>query len=341
MKVLVRCDASTTLGRGHLARCLVLARALIAKGARVTFLCQPLPGFDPQQIETAGAHWLPWSGDHAPAWAHWRERLGARADWLIVDHYDLAHHWEQGARALARHLMVVDDLADRPHACDLLLDQNLTASAERYAARLPAGGQCLLGPAYALLGPEYAQPPAPAQPLERILVSVGGFDPRGVTLKVARALASIPAVQATLVAGAGNPDHPALEALVGERPGWRLYGFTSEMPLLLRQAGLCIGAGGSSSWERAAIGVPTLCLSVAANQRENAACLAAAGAHRYLGDAEQVSEASLRGAVTALLADPIATSAMAARGRTLVDGQGTARVVNALAAITTSPKEHS
>lgn len=341
MTVLVRCDASSTLGRGHLARCLVLARALVAEGACVTFLCQPLPGFEPQQIEAAGAQWLPWPNDQAPDWPSWRERLGGVADWLIVDHYGLARPWEQGARALARRIMVIDDLADRPHACDLLLDQNLTASAERYAPWLPADCQCLLGPAHALLAPEYAQPPGPPQPLERVLVSVGGFDPRGLTLKIGRALAGISGVQATLVAGAGNPDQAALQALADSRPGWRLYGFTEQMPALLGEAGLCVGAGGSSSWERAARGVPTVCLSVAANQRENAACLHAAGAHRYLGEAEQVSEAALGDAVTTLLAAPHAAQAMAARGRALVDGQGAARVLLALAGISTHSKEHA
>ncbi|UFH48015.1 UDP-2,4-diacetamido-2,4,6-trideoxy-beta-L-altropyranose hydrolase [Pseudomonas sp. KNUC1026] len=341
MKVLVRCDASTTLGRGHLARCLVLAQAMIAGGARVTFLCKPLPGFEPEQIEAVGAHWLPWPGDEAPGWGNWRERLGGVADWLIVDHYGLARPWEEGARALAQRIMVIDDLADRPHACDLLLDQNLTASAERYLPWLPVGCQRLLGPAYALLAPDYAHPPGPPPPLERVLVSVGGFDPRGLTLKIARALVQVPGVQATLVAGAGNPDQAALQTLVDSQPGWRLYGFTQQMPRLLREAGLCVGAGGSSSWERAALGVPTLCLSVADNQRENAECLHAAGAHRYLGDAEQFSGAAVGDAVRTLLADPHAAQAMAARGRALADGQGTARVLQALAAFTTSSKEHA
>ncbi|WP_425928519.1 UDP-2,4-diacetamido-2,4,6-trideoxy-beta-L-altropyranose hydrolase [Pseudomonas sp. NyZ201] len=335
MNLLFRVDAGSALGIGHVARCLTLAAELVACGARVAFACRELPGHQMARIAAAGHQVFPLSlalEDDIAALAAVLP-AGCRFDWLIVDHYGLDASWETPARQWARRIMVIDDLADRPHDCDLLLDQNFTASAARYQPRVPARCRLLAGPRHALLRPAFRQPrQAESERARRVLVSFGGFDQAGMTLKALQALAGIEQVEVQCIAGQGSADLPALQALVASRPGWQLLGFVDDLPERMAAATLFVGAGGGTTWERAAMGLPSLCVGVADNQLENAEALGQAGVHLYLGAAPMVSVEALRQAIAVLLDNLPLRQHFAARGRALVDGQGARRVAVALLA---------
>lgn len=328
MKVLIRADAGSLIGIGHVMRCLTLARQLTALGATVAFACRELPGHQLARIAEAGhqVFALPAQGDELTALA--AVLPGPVCfDGIIVDHYGLDARWENAARQWARRIMVIDDLADRAHACDLLLDQNYTASVALYQALVPATCRVLAGPRYALLGEAFRQPrAADAEVSRRVLVSFGGFDQAGMTLKTLQALDGIDGVQVQCIAGQATPNFAALQALVAERPGWELQAFVHDLPRRMATAALFVGAGGGTTWERAAMGLPSLCVSVADNQVGNAEALARDGFHLYLGPAGQVTLDSLRRAIAGLLDNAALRQQFAARGQGLVDGLGAQRV---------------
>ena len=164
MIVAVRADASPLSGSGHVTRCLSLARGLRAAGATVAFacdedgavLCDSLEQTGFQVTRLQGSEFS-WSADTKQT-GRAIDAIGARPDWLVVDHYAVDHRWERALRAKAQRIMVIDDLANREHDCDLLLDQNLIEGMEgRYAGKVPAACELLLGPRYALLHPDYRE----------------------------------------------------------------------------------------------------------------------------------------------------------------------------------------
>lgn len=341
MKVLVRADASSSLGIGHTARCLTLAQALRAQGAQVSFACCLLDGHRRAAIEQEGFEVFAWPQPQpAPGIEPWAADIaalraalpkGARFDWVLVDHYALDARWEQAARALARRIAVIDDLADREHAADLLLDQNFGASEARYAPRLPAACRRLLGPRYALVRPAFQGAAlSPPRQARRVLVSFGGFDVAGMLPLTLQALAGLPGVQVTCIAGVRHAHGALLRQLCDGQPGWELHGFVDDLPARMAAADLFVGAAGGTTWERAALGLPSLCVSVADNQRAGAEAMARAGMHLYLGDAVQVDVAQLRQAIALLLDNQALRQSFAERSRTLVDGRGAQRVAVAL-----------
>lgn len=334
MKVLVRADAGAAIGIGHVARCLTLAEHLVAQRASVTFACREVPGHQMARIAAEGHEVLALPAELEDEIGGLSGLLpdGAVFDWIIVDHYGLDVRWESAARQWGRRIMAIDDLADRPHDCDLLLDQNFTASAALYQSLVPPACRVLAGPRYALLRPAFRQGrAAEAEEGRRVLVSFGGFDQAGMNLKTLQALLAVEGVRVECIAGQSSPDLPALQALVGQRPGWVLLPFVDDLPQRMVQATLFVGAGGGTTWERAALGVPSLCVSVADNQVANAEALARAGMHLYLGAAERVSVATLHQAISLLLDNVPLRKHFAARSRDLVDGLGARRVAVALA----------
>jgi UDP-2,4-diacetamido-2,4,6-trideoxy-beta-L-altropyranose hydrolase len=194
----------------------------------------------------------------------------------VVDHYALDRRWEQALRPHTRRLMAIDDLADRPHDCDLLLDQNLGRQAEDYGGLLSSHAQAMIGPGYALLRPEFAQwreysLQRRTQPqLKNLLITMGGVDQTNATGQVLEALSQyeLPIdLRITVVMGSSAPWRAQVNAQAAAmpRPTQVLSG-VSNMAQLMAESDLCIGAAGSTSWERCCLGLPALQLVLAANQ---------------------------------------------------------------------------
>lgn len=336
-RVAFRADAGAVLGSGHVMRCLTLADALRLRGAECRFICRRQPGHLGDLIARRGyaLDWLPENCTVAEDARLSREILADGVDWLVVDHYGLDAVWERALADVAGKVLAIDDLADRPHACSLLLDQNWFADpAARYAGLLPEGGRALLGPEYALLNPRYAElarrRPDRGQPVGRVLVFLGGGDPANLTGRVLARLDDFPGLAVDVVAGHAHPARHALDDWCGERPGARLHPAGEGFATLLAEADIAIGAGGTTTWERCCLGLPSLVLGIADNQYQVATAVAEFGAHLYLGPAEAVSDRQLAAALDTLLGQAGLRRHLAERGRALVDGRGAERLANIL-----------
>jgi UDP-2,4-diacetamido-2,4,6-trideoxy-beta-L-altropyranose hydrolase len=344
-RVAIRADASVAIGSGHVARCAALAEALRARGAEVVFVCRRQDGdmiawlraarFEVRPIAPSGDDW------RADADASGAALAGARVDWLIVDHYQLDARWERALRGRAGRVMVIDDLADRDHDADLLLDQNIHPdAARRYDGRLAAHCRRLLGPDYALLRTEFARARGQLRTrdggVQRILCFFGGADAGNETAKALAALASLarPGLAVDVVLGAANPHRHDLARQYAGADWLRLRVQVDNMAELMRSADLCIGAGGSATWERCCLGLPALLIAVADNQIEIARQCAQLEAAVYLGESAALSVADIAAAVASLLDSPRRLRALGANALRLVDGRGCGRVVDALLGIT-------
>jgi UDP-2,4-diacetamido-2,4,6-trideoxy-beta-L-altropyranose hydrolase len=301
-RVAIRTDASLRRGSGHVMRCLSLADTLRELGASVLFLTRDLPASLAQVIDAHGHQQVPlppWDEaavhniEAIPVEAPWPQQLqlrdasdalealrcGPGTDTLIVDHYALGLTWEQALRPAATQLMAIDDLA-REHDCDILLDQNLHSEhAGRYTGRVPRHCRTLQGPSFALLRAEFAQyrqaVAVRSGPVRRLLVSMGGADSGNATSLALEAIRSldretlrVTGLEVDVVIGPLHPARAQLTAECAAMPLTELHVGTSDMAGMLARADLAIGGGGISTWERCALGVPTIALCLADNQQE-------------------------------------------------------------------------
>ena len=358
LRVIFRVDASLAIGHGHSMRCLALAIALRERGAAVFFVCREHDGNLCKLIEeqsfsvsrlpvpeagTQGedvlAH-LFWLGT---TWQEDAEQtrvviaaLGIKPDWLVVDHYAIDHRWEDALRGSVGRIMVVDDVADRQHDCDVLLDQNLyTDMHARYAGKVPAHCRLLLGPGYALVHEKFRQLREQVTPhigpIKRVLVFFGGVDANNCTARAIEALANMGGygLHVDVVIGA---QHPCREQIESEcvQYGFSCHVQTSRMAELMAAADLAIGAGGAASWERCCLGLPALIVALADNQIDIAKTLDLFGANIYLGSLEIASAPLMRRAIIDLMNDQSRLAALSEKSYALVDGLGTARLCQAL-----------
>jgi UDP-2,4-diacetamido-2,4,6-trideoxy-beta-L-altropyranose hydrolase len=361
--ILFRCDASLSIGSGHVMRCRTLARELQRRGATATFLCRRQPGdlislveqeFPvlalPEQLlaaceglegrELYGA-WLGCSQDVDATQC--LEVLGqagiTSASWLVADHYGLDARWEaQLLAGLASgdappKLLVIDDLADRPHQADLLLDQNFFGgdTEQRYQGLVPPQCCQLLGPHYALLGPEYARLHSlvpPRTELRRVLVFFGGGDPANLTGRALEALLdpALAHLAVDVVLGRHSPHGQTVAELVARRPDTTLHAALPTLAGLIARADLAIGAGGTTTWERACLGLPSLVVVIAANQRPTAQSLGEAGYLHLLGDWVSVTVEQIRSVLLARIHNPFARESNCV----LTDGWGASRLAMAM-----------
>jgi UDP-2,4-diacetamido-2,4,6-trideoxy-beta-L-altropyranose hydrolase len=338
-------------------RCLTLAEGLRALGAHVQFLSCELPGnilalvrrsgFDVLALSVAssdneaGSPWLlgmSWQDDAAEC-VTLAEAVDGRVDWLIVDHYGLDWRWEAQMRPHVEHIAVIDDLANRSHDCDLLIDSNLQAhSSSRYDGLVPQSCLRLQGPKFAPLRPEFAEQRAALRQrdgkVRRILVCFGGTDPSNQTTKALQAITSLKCegIATDVVVGASNPHKEMVRAFCSTHPGIAFHCQTTRMAELMAAADLAIGAGGTSIWERCAVALPSIVVTVAENQVPSTRIMAEHGCLLSLGNQDEVSAEAIAHVILGLVETPCWLSVMSARSAELVDGRGAERVVGFFAA---------
>jgi UDP-2,4-diacetamido-2,4,6-trideoxy-beta-L-altropyranose hydrolase len=354
MKVAFRVDSSLVIGTGHVMRCLALAEALDACGAEIIFLSRNHLGNSNRMIEDRGFELIsiaevsdpsPYSLD--TSYSSWlgvdpkrdaeetRLILGNRSvDWLVVDHYSLDSSWELSLRPCSRWIMVIDDLANRDHVADVLLDQNLGKSEASYSNRVNSSCRLLLGPQFALLRREFADLKDKSLSrrakwgLKKLLVTMGGVDLENVTGELLSALNGWVApkdFELTVVIGLSSPWHNAIakEAKKLAFPTEVIVG-AQNMAALMCDADLAIGAAGSTAWERCCMGLPTIQLVLAENQLAIAKALCFAGA-AYILERTELNK-TLGPTIDQLLHKPSALSQMASAAAALVDGKGAIEV---------------
>ncbi len=327
MRVVFRTDASLQIGTGHVMRCLTLADALRDRGAQCSFICRPHEGHLLEIIAqrghqslalpvlqkggrssrkfTAYADWLvtDWFSDAVDTKQVLNVNMVSESlDWLVVDHYALDRRWEQALRTNARRIMVIDDLADRPHDCDLLLDQNLGRDEKDYGSLLTPNTVTLIGTQFALLRPEFAalRPQSLARrekksQLRNLLIFMGGVDRDNTTGQVLNALkyCDFPTdLRISVVMGPHAPWLPKIQTQAAQVP-WptQVLVEVSNMAQLMADSDLAIGAAGGTAWERCCLGLPSLVLAIAENQFAGAVALQHAGAAIALETFQQIGEA--------------------------------------------------
>jgi UDP-2,4-diacetamido-2,4,6-trideoxy-beta-L-altropyranose hydrolase len=348
MDILFRCDAGSVRGSGHVVRCLTLAAALAERGARAVFLCREDAGPFLDLVRDKGftLHVLP-APAHTPDKAEeiWDEEeqradfelcraavAGRRFGRIIVDHYGLGAAWETPARALGDKIVVIDDLANRPHDCDILLDQNEYIGKEgRYGGLLPAGCEILLGGQYALLRPEFAamrEKTAAKDIVRNILVFMGGTDFRSLSLRLARILgplATMEGINVDIVVGRQNPDLATLGREAANNPSLEIHAGHGNMAALMAEADIAFGAGGTATWEFCCLGVPLLMITFADNQVRMARDCEKQGVARYIGHFDAIDDKAIAAAFESLAADSAARRRMRENAMRLIDGRGAAR----------------
>jgi len=363
MHVCIRCDASQQIGSGHVMRCLALAESMRVIGAEVEFSCRQHAGnligyirsrdfivhelfgsfgnkFDCVKAPNLRHEYAEWLGVSQLEDAN--ETIfalqGRRPQWLIVDHYGLDRTWEGALRPHVENIMAIDDLADRGHDCELILDQNFFIDGEtRYDHLVSPSCIKLLGPSYALLRREFSEARkilAPkSQNVQRVLVFFGGVDQDNVTGSALEALSASEFYQlkVDVVLGEGNPHKALIEKQVLARAHTTLHVQINNIAELMAGCDLSLGAGGSTTWERLCLGLRSLVVTVAENQIHFIKDLSQAGFLTLLGSSKNVSVMDIRKALSRALKEQHQMYNQAQKGMILVLGHGAEIVANRLA----------
>lgn len=351
MRTAIRVDASSQIGTGHFMRCLCLADALKQRGAQIRFVCRQVPEHLKDMLAAKGHRLIPLdSRSNAAikddlAHAHWlgssqysdaKDTIQALSDqaweWLVVDHYALDKRWESALRKTAKEILAIDDIADRHHDCDVLLDQNYYADmGTRYAGKVPAHCRLLLGPTYALLRDEFRQLREQVKPrtgpVKRVLVFFGGVDAGNCTGRTIEVLANlgIEGLRVDVVIGAQHPHREQIESACLEHK-FSFHMQTKRLAELIASADLAIGAGGATTWERCCLGLPALTVSLANNQTEIAKSLELLGASIYVGEQDVASVAVMRNAILDLIRSKDQFEKLSLKAFSMADGLGVDRL---------------
>ncbi len=298
MRVVFRVDASTKMGSGHVMRCLTLAEELEKNGSDVSFISRAhegnlnhlilKKGFQIHELQNSISTKLnkkSIKGDNYDRWLGATEDKDAqetikaigidKPDWLIVDHYALSEKWEKTVRPTVKNIMVIDDLANRSHDCDMLLDQNWFENMDtRYACFVPANCTQLLGPGYALLRQEFTEARKSLKQrngkVNRIFVFFGGSDPHNLTGMALRALSEpeLTHLEVDVVIGENNNHRDKIQKLAELRDLTHLHIQVDNMASIMKKADLAIGSGGSTTWERMCLNLESHVIISAENQKD-------------------------------------------------------------------------
>jgi len=342
-------------------RCLTLANALKVHGADSYFICRGHPGNLSNSIRLAGfsvvvlpapeeilagsmetrladeyASWLgcPWEVD---AQQTAEALVQIRPDWLVIDHYAIGYQWQDALRSYCAKLFVIDDLANRAHRCDLLLDQTLGRSRLEYGDLVPVASVVLAGAQYALLRPEFAllrsysvQRRRLVSLPKKILITLGGMDKDNATEVVLEALerCKLPVdCRVVVVMGEKSPWLAQVTRRAKHMP-WATQVLVNvrNMAQHMADSDFAIGAAGSTSWERCCLGVPSLMTVLAGNQLPSAIALEKAGAAILLGCATDIA-ISLPDAMGLMLQEEGRLQQMSVAAAGVTDGLGVERVI--------------
>jgi len=350
------------MGTGHTTRCLALAGKIRESGDQTVFVTRDLPGniadlirreghqvlflpapssnqsSKPKEINPLHTSWLgvSWKED-AEQSARAISQLQVKVSWLIIDHYALDARWEKKLRPLVEKMLVIDDLADRQHHADMLLDQNLyDGMDERYIGRISKRCMKLLGPKYALLRPEFRTTRESLRQrdgrIKNILVFFGGSDPTNETTKTLNAL-STPEfldLEIDVVIGGSNLNRERINEYCRKLTNCRCYFNIDYMASLMSKADLFIGSGGTSTWERCCLGLPSIIIAVANNQEEISRNIATKKLGIYLGTPEEEGKELILKAVKKMIKFPELGRGISEKSMKLVDGKGTSRVADVM-----------
>lgn len=362
MNIFIRADASVDIGSGHVMRCLTLADDLKKKGSNVTFICRDFLGQLSNLIKSRGykaillpkpsKDYISVADDLAHAgWLNVAWDIDAREtvqaigvdtiDLLIVDHYGIDFRWHKMLRMIAKNIMVIDDLADRKHDCDILVDQTFGRISADYKNLVPGVCNLLLGSEYAMLRKEFYNLRQKAlghrvnfSGIHRILVSLGGSDPDNVTAIVLKGLnnSSLESdVEIDVLLGENSPHQESISKYVEEMSLNATLSFSvTDVAERMLKADLAIGAGGVTSWERCCLGLPTLIVINAINQEKIVSELDAHGAVINMGEHHQLTSDKVTFMINDILQNPEKLELISKKSSEIVDGEGVDKIINCM-----------
>lgn len=341
-KILIRVDSGTKKGAGHIMRCLSLAKYL--NDIDISFICRTIPGNFCDFIEQNGFHVyrLPTdlSLDEKDQSLDIKSDVDATVEiikqnkitpnGIIIDNYDLDYRWESNIRQYTNKIIVIDDLANRKHDCDLLLDQNFYHNMHiRYKNFVPQNCLQLLGPKYALLRPEFLEARKKLRvrngEINSILISFGSSDPTNETLKAIDAIHKFQnLIKIDVVIGISNPHKESIKETCSMLSNVTYHYQTNKMADLMTNADISIGAGGTSTWERCCLGLPSIVSILSEDQSELTKALANEGCVINLGNSNTINSENYIKTIKNL--DSITLKKMSEKCMYLVDGKGDMRV---------------
>ena len=326
--IVFRVDSSAIIGSGHLMRCLTLARQLEKQhNAEICFICRDLDGNLSRLVEDAGFKLLLLprgeKNTSLSGYEAWLtvpeivdaketytviERLEKKVDRLVVDSYAITAAWERKLRPLVNEIFVIDDLANRPHDCDILLDQNEYLDKEtRYEGLVPDKCKLLLGYKHVLLREEFYEAKKTLRKrdgrVKNILVFYGGSDPTNETMKALNALSGInlSGITVNVIVGGANTHKDQVADFCKKHEGFHYFCQVNNMAEMMAQADLALGAGGSATWERLFLELPSIVTAVSENQEKVAEDCQTLGLINYLGRAKEVTVDRLRAEIERVL----------------------------------------
>lgn len=360
--IIFRVDASIEMGSGHVMRCLTLADALVSNGAKCYFICREHSGHMLKMIESRGysvsllptpdvkrtlltaenqlehAAWLGNSMQEDAAQtitAIDNLNLNGMPEWCVIDHYAIDSRWEDTLKPYYRKLMVIDDLADRKHSCDVLLDQTYGRDETDYSSYVSAKCKLLIGSKFALLRPDFFEwrqfsldRRTPSK-LEHLLITMGGIDENNITSDILLAIKDCT-----------FPENFHITVVMGGHAPWlkEVMGLSRSLPLnievkvdvsnmaqLMSESDLCIGAAGSTTWERCCLGLPSLMIVLASNQALIAKKLEKDEMVDLLSHPSELS-----GIINSYYSDLDRLTKLTISSSSIVDGLGVQRVISNL-----------
>ncbi|MFC1237533.1 UDP-2,4-diacetamido-2,4,6-trideoxy-beta-L-altropyranose hydrolase [Vibrio sp. F74] len=370
-----RVDASLKMGTGHVYRTLTLANQLKLKGHEVVFFCRKMPGNLIEMLKTQHqvvtlsikedvdlsnekhclhAAWLEVSYKDEidqiteAIQAYLSTSSSTKFDWIIADNYAIEHQWHTAVRPYTRHIMQIDDLADRMHECDLLLDQNFYINGStRYERRVPQASMLLTGPSFALLRPEFKsvrdelQDYSSRYDSRNVVLFFGGIDIGNETEKALSGLLDVPDNHDhfDVIVGMNNPNIESLQTLINnnlERVDLHIQ--VSNMMDYFSKSYLYVGAVGATTWERCVLALPGIVCSVADNQTQLAKDLNAVNGHNFLGLSETLSSKDYKKAYESFKSNYVALYTQSEICAEMIDGIGCQKVCKELVEMSENEK---
>jgi UDP-2,4-diacetamido-2,4,6-trideoxy-beta-L-altropyranose hydrolase len=346
----IRVDAGMQIGDGHFLRCLTLVNRLKKEFRQIIFISNQLPDHFFQIIEKNNFKICKING-----YSHIQEeeieiklkkqliqkdiiqtkkiieKYKNSSNWLIVDHYGIDYVWEKNIHKNIEKIIVIDDLANRKHYCDILIDQNFYKKMEkRYSKLIPKFCKKFLGPKFTILRPEFLKARknlVRKNEFKRILISFGGSDPSNETTKALSAIIDLgKKYKIDVVVGTNNPNKKQIMKLCSKFPFCEFYEQVENISKYMKKADLAVGAGGSTTWERCCLGLPTIVASLSKDQKKITENLSKIGCVINLGSAEKTTKSDYIKALNEINSKKL--SEISKKCLVLVDGKGVKRIVN-------------
>ncbi|HBD7082048.1 TPA: UDP-2,4-diacetamido-2,4,6-trideoxy-beta-L-altropyranose hydrolase [Legionella pneumophila] len=343
MNIVFRLDSSNLIGSGHVMRCLALANALRERKVKVRFICCDLIGNSIRVIKQNGFEVIElinkpniqWEQDAKETISYLKHM--EKPDWIFLDHYNLDIKWEKEIRPFVNQIAVIDDLANRQHHCDLLIDQNYYGKTIcRYINLVPKSCTKFIGPRYALLRSEFKEARSflkvRSGKVQQILVFLGGNDSGNMTSFVLSAIEEIPILndkEIHVVVGGSNLNRDKIQEKC-EKKGYHYYCQINNIATLMAKSDFAIGAGGLSTWERCCMGLPSLVISLAHNQDVLVDNALSTNIFEYAGQVNNLHYTTFKKRLLELILDSEKLRKMSINGLNLVDGLGSDRIADYL-----------